>query len=275
MKIRSLIALAGVALSATIASASPVIYGAATTGTNSLLHGGDRELTSLAFTGTASTFSGADFLRFTDGSLNNNVGGFAWGANVLRDVDSSNNYTGNPDRADNSTPYLGELSTTGTLSEVFGSFGGYKNMSRLIDGEDTGAWTLDLFFAPGQTLSADADSSTTELAFLERGRNSDMNIYGIRADRSTTGPVFLSRSNFSSVGWTLDTLEIDGAQDVGGVGVSLDSSWTNLIGVRVEATADFNGPDLIAVGSARTTPTPGATALLAIAGLVLRSSRRR
>lgn len=278
MQTRRLAAAAGLAaiagLFATPVHAAPVIHSVKAAGTTSVLHGQDRELMQLAFTGTSFTMAGPDFLRFTDGALNNNAGAFGWNAPINRDVNSNNNYSGNPDRADGSTPYLLEANAQGTLAEVFGPFSGYKNMSRLIDGEDNGAWTLDLFFAPGQHLNADEDDSTIELAILERGVNSDLNIYGITAGNSMTAPIFVSRSAVGSAGWSLDTLEINGAQTVGGVGISLDSSWTGLIGFRFESKSNFNGPDLIAVGTPATVPAPGTLALAGLAGLTARRRLR-
>lgn len=277
MKTRLLIAAAGLAAIAAGAAAGPVKHAATAAGTTSLLHGQDRELTSLAFATTGFTLTGADFLNFTDGSLINNAGAYGWLDPIARDVDGSNNYHGNPDRADGSTPYAGEALATGTLAEVFGPMGGYKNLSRLIDGEDTSGWVLDLFFDPGKRLDADGDDSTVELAVLERGRNSDFNIYGLTVGNGVTGPLFVSRNDTGPVGWSLDTLEISGAQEVGGVGISLDSTWTNLVGVRIEATGAFNGPDLIAVGTGplRTVPAPGAAALAGLGVLTIGTGRRR
>lgn len=153
----------------------------------------------------------------------------------------------------------GEASKKGTMGDVFGSFGGpnpYKNMSYIIDGEDNGAYRFDLLFAlPGSLLSADANSSTVELSILERGGNSDFNVYGINADGSLTGALFVGRGKGASVGWSLDTLEIGGAQTVFGFGIS-HASWKNLKGVRLELLGTFNGPDIVAVGSVATSPAP-------------------
>lgn len=275
MKSRILAALAGLAVVSAAASASPTFYSATAAGTSTVMHGNDRELTQLAFSGTPFMMTGPDFLRFQDGSLTNGHGTFGWVDPITRDIDGNNIFAGNPDRADGSTPFAYEGSSQGTLVETFSYFGGsYKNMSRLIDGEDTGSWTLDLFFSPGEYLDADGDASTVEIALLERGVNSDINVYGITTGNSLTGPIFVGRSNVGNAGWTLDTLEIEGAQTVGGVGISLDPSWTGLIGFRFEAMSDFNGPDLIAVGVTRTIPAPSSLALLGAFGVLARSRRR-
>lgn len=271
------IALSAIAVAAFsgLASASIVQYGVNAAATSTTLHGGDRELTSMGFTGSPTLFGGANFLNFASGSLTNNVGTYGWNTPIPRDMSGGSSISGNPDRADTSTPFAGEAGNTGTLAEVFGPFAGsYKNMSYIIDGEDNGAWVLDLLFAPGFTLSADADTSTVELAVLERGRNSDYRVYGIQAGQTLTSPVLVPRANSAAAGWSIDTLEISGAQQVGGVGLSLDPSWANLVGIRIEAANGFNGPDLVAVGTAMPVPAPGAAGLLALGALGLLRRRR-
>jgi hypothetical protein len=268
------IALFGAATGA--AHASATIYAANSGSSSTTLFGGDRRLDALGFTGSASTFGDADFTRFTAGSLSNNAGTFGWSDPIGRDMSTAGNaFWANPDRADNATPFLTEPSSSGSLSEVFGSGLGYKNMSYLIDGEDNRDWSMDLLFAAGQFLSADGDATTAELAVLERGGNSDFNLYGIRADGSVTAALFVARGNGGMAGWTLNSLEIDSAQQVYGFGISLDASWTDLVGFRIEALNGFNGPDIIGVGTLATVPAPGAMALLGLAGWVGRGRPRR
>jgi len=269
---------AGLASFASISAiAAPTIYAAKSASTTSTLHGGNRELLTLGFTGTTSSMTGSDFLRWTSGSLTNNAGTYGWNDLVPRDVNGANVYTGNPDRGDSSTPMPGEAAKKGTMRDVFGSFNGYKNMSYIIDGEDNGAYHFDLLFAPGSLLSADANSSTVELSILERGGNSDFNVYGINADGSMTGAMLVNRSKGGSAGWTLDTLEIGGAQTVFGFGISLDASWQNLKGFRIEALNGFNGPDIVAVGSTAALPPPivPAPASLGLLGIAALSAGRR
>jgi hypothetical protein len=272
----ALCAAAVVASAQSTAHAAATFHAVASSKTSSVLHGGNRELTQLGFTTSSDLWSGANFLRWNDGRLTNNKGSYGWMDAIPRDVDASNNNSGNPDRADNAAPFLGEAGKTGTLREVFGPFGtGYKNMSYLIDGEDHAAWTLDLLFAPGQFISADANDGTVELSLIERGGNSDLRIRGIRADGTLTDSIMMLRSQTGKTGWTLDSLEIGGAQNVVGVGISLDRSWTNLKGFRFEAADGMNGPDLVAVGTIATTiPAPGAAVLAGIGGLLIARRRR-
>jgi hypothetical protein len=137
-------------------------------------------------------------------------------------------------------------------------------------------WTLDLLFTPGRTISADANGDSIELTLLERGGNSDLRIRGIRADGSLTDSITMLRGQTGQAGWTLDSLEIGGPQQVHGVGISLDRTWTNLKGFRFEAADGMNGPDLIAVGTIPTSfvPTPGSLALMGAAGLLIDRRRR-
>lgn len=280
-KTRVTVALAATGLLASAASAQ-VLHGVS--GSTTVLHGGDRELTSLNFSGASNSMSGADFARFTDGSMTTYISGdlagpFGWTSSITRDVSTSGNrVSGNPDRADNSTPFLGEAQKKGTLSEVFGTFRlGYKNMSWIIDGElgDTKErYTIDLFFTPGYTVTPDNDPTTVELSFLERGANSDVKITGIRADRSTTSSLFLPRQSMTYAGWKLDTLEIADKQLVVGVGVSLGSDWNELIGLRIEQFPGYNGTDIVGIGVQNTIPAPGPLAISGLAGLLLLRRRR-
>lgn len=260
------------------AHAGHVVYGVKASTTSTIMHGGNRELTQLGFNGTTDTMQGDDFLNFSNGSLTSNSGTYGWTDLVPRDVNGSNNHNGNPDRADSASPYLTEAGKTGTLAEVFGSFGsGYKNMSYIIDGEDSKGYTLDLLFGNGFRLDADNDASTIEFSWLERGGNSDMRLFGIKEGGVLTADsIKMGRNQTTSAGWRLDTLEIGGAQDVEGLGISLDSSWSDLVGFRLVAVNGDNGPDVVAVGTSelRVVPTPGPVALMA-AGMGLMVRRRR
>lgn len=265
----------GIFASVSSASAATTFHKVSSSSTSTVLHGGNRELTSLGFATSSDVWDGSNFLQWGDGSITNNIGTYGWLDAISRDTGGTNAISGNPDRADSATAFGGEGGGTGTLAEVFGGFGGYKNMSWIIDGEDDGSWTLDLMLASGQMLNADGDSNSVELAVLERGGNSDMRIRGIRGDGSTTNSIMMLRGDTGAAGWTLDTLEIDGAQQVHGAGISLDASWQGIVGFRFEAGPGMNGPDLVAVGvTGNLVPAPGALALLA-AGAIVGLRRRR
>lgn len=248
--------------------------GAATT-----LSAGDRSLGSLWFSGSATVLTAADFLRFDDGWLYREQPGvalFGWNDPQPRDMSTSGHvYSFNPDRADTASAFAGEVGGTGTLAEVFGPGpGGEKNMSWILDGEEVASrYYVDLLLGGGLQINDDGDATTVEVALLERGGNSDMNVYGILGydplGNAILTPVqFVSRSEMGPQLWTLDTLEIGGAQKVTGVGLSVGADWQNVIGIRVEsAGTSFGGPDLVAVG---VVPEPGALTLLALGLLALR-----
>ncbi len=261
---------------ASAALATPTFHAIDAGKTSSIMHGGDRELRTLGFSGSTDAWGNSNFTNWRDGRLTNTTASYGWNDAIRRDMNSSGNiYTGNPDRADNATAFSGEANGTGKLSEVFGSFNGYKNMSWIIDGEDPGTYVMDLRFAPGVRLDSDNNSSTIELAILERGGNSDLKIWGINADNTLTGSITMLRSTTGSTGWTLDSLEISGAQSVKGVGISLENSWDGLIGFRFESAAGFNGPDIVAIGTGPTlVPAPG-SALLTGLGVLCMARRRR
>lgn len=245
---------------------------AATTSTT--LVGGDRRLDALGFVGSSTVFGDAHFSLFGDGSLANNLGTFGWLDPIPRDKTVSGNTTwSNPDRAVGATPYSLEGSGAGTLAEVFGTTLGFRNMSYLIDAEDNRAWFMDLLFHTGYGLLADGDGTTVELAVLERGGNSDFRVYGIRADESLTEALFVPRSATGATGWTLQSLEINGAQPVHGVGISVPVDWNAIVGLRIEALGSYNGPDI--VGVAAMAVIPAAPALAPFALIAWPRRRRR
>lgn len=268
-------------LTLVLGSAAPALGGFSTYGVNAgatstTLFGGDRRLDTMGFQGTSDVYTNDNFLTFVDGALKTNNGTYGWNDAAPRDMSTAGNtWFGNPDRADNASSFAGEGGGTGTIGEVFGAFGsGYKNMSWIVDGEGS-HWTLDLLFAADSVLAIDDDPLTVELALLERGGNSDINVYGIRTDGTLTSSLFVSRNMMKSAGWSVDTLEIDGLQTVHGVGISLDQAWGELRGFRIEALSSFDGPDLVAVGTAMPVPGPAVSALIAMAGLVGRPRRRK
>jgi len=245
-----------------------------------------------SFAASSTTFNDSNYLNFTDGYLKNNTVGnksygtdtglYGWGDAISRDTTSANKYTFNPDRADGGTEYGtygNNTATTGTLSQVFGGFDynartgnayrtnsnsvtetkTYKNMGYLLDGEDGNqTYYVDLLFGHGKTLSADKNDKTVEVSILERGGNSSFDVYGIQNGVVKTGLKIHVDSQDSKTKkiWALDSLEIGSAQSVVGYGLSLDSSWSNLDGFRIEGDAGYGGPDIVAVGTADPIPEP-------------------
>lgn len=245
--------------------------------TSTTLSGGDRSLNSATFSGSSTVFGPASLTRFVDGKLTNNSGTYAWNAAIPRDMAlGQDNYSGNPDRADSASPYALEAASQGTIAEIFSS----GNLSWIIDGEDNGSWTLDLLLPSGQYFANDNDPTTVEFAFLERGMNSDLGVRAIWTDgvnNYVSSGIVLLRTQQGAAGYTLDTLEINGAQQVGGWGIDisdLGSVGGPIIGLQIYALPQFNGPDLVAVMAAEPVPEPAT--LFGLAGaLGLLVARRR
>lgn len=143
---------------------------------------------------------------------------------------------------------------------------GNRYLSQIIDTEDPGTFTLNLFF----------DSLVDNLFFWERGKNSQLGVQAVDKSGNLLGNLLtLDSSTWQDAGFSLDTTEIQSAQPVGSVGVSLaDLGVTRPIaGVQLTSTPDYNGPDFKVV--AASVPEPTALAGIGLVGSILVASRRR
>lgn len=147
---------------------------------------------------------------------------------------------------------------------------GNLNLNNIIDGEDKGAFSMNLWF----------NQRVDNLFFWERGLNSAMDIQAIDKFGNSIGNLLrINKNTWVDAGFKIHTTEIGGAQGVGSWGVSLaDLGLSSAIaGIRVsaEGTSVFNGPDWKVVGSAAV-PEPGMVmGLGAIASGLLVSNRRK
>jgi len=170
------------------------------------------------------------------------------------------------DRGDSANGLVQELLTNEGAVMALGN----TNLNNIIDGEDRGAFSMNVWF----------NQRVDNLFFWERGRNSAMQVQGIDKFGNSIGNLLTINSlNWNDAGFKIDTTEIVGAQRVGSLGVSLADLGlpSALAGVRVSAqgTSFFNGPDWKVVGSA-SVPEPGTVmGLGAIASGLLVSSRRK
>jgi hypothetical protein len=110
--------------------------------------------------------------------------------------------------------------------------------------------------------------------------NSDLSVQALDTNGNLIGNLLtLSRNDSKYAGYSIDTTEIDGAQEVGSWGVSLADLGVSSPISRIQLTsqASFNGPDFKVVGAvAKSTPEP--TSLVSIglvSGIVALLKRRK
>lgn len=175
---------------------------------------------------------------------------------------------------------LGDLSTLGLKQERVDDDGvvaalGNLNLNSIIDTEDKGSFTIDLFF----------DSMVDTLALWERGMNSRLDVQALDANGNLVGNLLaLERSsNWDYAGYSINTKEIGSNQRVGSIGLDLDDFGLSeaFAGIRVISRGQsYNGPDWKVVGLAsgdvksEAVPEPAALSGLALlVGAII--SRRR
>lgn len=262
---------------------------------------GNRSFVQTGFVGASTTMTAADLATFQDGSLSYTDGStthnYAWNDVIPSDLGGGSVYPQNPDRGDTATPFPGEGSGGGTLKDVFTSM----NLAYLLDGEADVAWSLELRYAAGQGVVADGDDQTMELFLLERGANSMLGVQALLYGGGVSDAVILnfrtgtgSEYGVARMGgltdFSLNSLEIDGAQQVAGIGLDLGAfrltAGQAVVGYRffVEkdaASLHYDGPDFLGfVGSVPTqavVPEPASLALatMGAVGVALASLRRR
>jgi len=161
--------------------------------------------------------------------------------------------------------FRSEDPTTVQIAKALGN----NNLNSIIDGEDRGAFSMDLDF--GRAVS--------NLFVWERGKNSWLGFQALDANGNAIGnKLEVYSRHFDNAGYSIDTLEIGGAQTVGSRGISIAELGVSgpISKVRVYARQDFNGPDFKVVGGAtEAVPEPMTMGGLALAGAGLAYARRR
>ncbi|MBD1939373.1 exosortase-dependent surface protein XDP2 [Microcoleus sp. FACHB-68] len=154
------------------------------------------------------------------------------------------------------------------------------NLNDIIDTEDDGVegtsdegsvFTMDLLFNQGTSFNS---------VFLwERGMNSDIEIqpiYEVVDNQTATvgDAVKISGNQWDDAGYSIDTTEINLAQNVGSKGIHFEST---IKGVRVIGKKQFDGADFkIVAGTKTAIPEPRTLVGIAtVTGLFAVSRRRR
>lgn len=172
----------------------------------------------------------------------------------------------------------GRLANDGRIEEALTPEGavenlGNLNLSSIIDGEDRGAFTMNLFF----------DRAARDVLVWERGMNSALSLQAIDQSGNLLGNLFtITQDLWENAGFRLGTTEIgNNVQNVGSWGITaadfgLENGLIHGVQVSAQRTAFYNGPDFKLVGTtAQAVPEPSLMlgfGALVIAGL---AGRRR
>jgi hypothetical protein len=180
---------------------------------------------------------------------------YVTGADIIMNGDS--NGPASSDKADGST--IGVVDETPEEAQVVQSLGN-NALSSIIDGEDSGTFQIELTF----------DKAVNSFLFWERGKNSDL---GVKIGDELFK---IGRQMWGDTNVTLDTNEIQGAQEVGSYGLKV--SDLGLTGkydkITVFSKSQFNGPDFKVVGAQ--VPEPATMLGLGlVAGAGFLASRRK
>ncbi|MDX2231235.1 MAG: exosortase-dependent surface protein XDP2 [Leptolyngbyaceae cyanobacterium bins.349] len=168
------------------------------------------------------------------------------------------------ERGDSASGIALEKATNASVAASLGN----TNLNNIIDGEDSGAFKMNLFF----------EQAVSNLFFWERGMNSDLSVQALDASGNLIGSLFkITRDTWTSAGYGINTTEIGETQSVGSWGLSAKDLGVvgSIFGVQVSADASHNGPDFKVAGEAAAVPEPTTMAGLALAGAGFAAARRR
>jgi hypothetical protein len=184
------------------------------------------------------------------------------------------------DRGDNATnPFSIAPNEDPTAAEI-AAYLGNNNLNNIIDTEDRGSFTLDIFF---DSEIVKDNSGLDDIFYWERGMNSYLDIQALDASGNIVGNLYNINQTTDPVnyaGYTIDTTEIGGFQYVASWGISLDAlGVTQLSGLRLKSYASdpypSNGPDFKLIARKTATVPEPATVLGLGAVATLAFLRRR
>lgn len=200
-----------------------------------------------------------------------------------------NNNTGaaSTDKGDRATAPLPVSDMNNPTGNEVAAFLGNTNLNNIIDTEDDGSFSMNVFFA--NDIRAD-NTGLDNVFFWERGMNSSLGIQAIDKTGNLIGNFFKLTANTQvAAGYSIDTMEIGGAQQVGSWGVNLlrDLGVNSAAGVRIMTNYSYNangigsvvnqgdnGPDF-KVMARQSVPEPATLAGLGLVAGALAVSRRR
>ncbi len=229
----------------------------------------------IALPAQAAGFTGFNFHAYTDYANNptediflqsvsygnSNISNFSLvnGAELI--TNGSHLGPSSTDLGDNATSPNGAGATEMPSGDQVVDFLGNLNLNNIVDTEDTGVSVFELSF----------DGPVNTFYLFERGINSAFTVEALDATGAVIDNFRISQDLWTNAGYSIDTTEIGGAQQVGSYGLTLDQSISK---VRIISNGAMdNGPDYKIV--AAQVPEPGSMAALALLGGAALVAKRR
>jgi len=178
-----------------------------------------------------------------------------------------NNDTGaaSTDRGDTAT--IGIISEDPTNADIVSSLGNL-NLNSIIDTEERGGFTIDVMFS----------EALSEFLFWERGLNSALKVQAMGENDTVLAEYLLDSRwgrGFTSAGFSINTHEVQNAEQVGALGLKLTGGYTNRLRLSSLSNSSlYNGPDFKVVGAS---PVPEPTTIIGttLAAGALATTRRK